>query len=62
MCRFMPYISPHGGSIEQQLGTDAEPPHSSELCPPEQPCWRDQWLSKMTETQSYHLHCDAGEE
>lgn len=42
----MPYISPHGGSSEQQLRTDAKPPHSFELYPPEMPCWQDQWLSK----------------
>lgn len=48
----MPYISPHGGSTEQQLGTDAEPPRSSELYPPEPPCWQDQWLSKITDTHN----------
>lgn len=46
------YISPHGGSTEQQLGTDAEPPRSFELYPPELPCWQDQWLSKITETKN----------
>lgn len=47
-----PYISPHGGSTEQQPGKDAEPPRISELYPPEPPCWQDQWLSKTTETQN----------
>lgn len=42
----MPYISQREGSTEQQPGRDAEPPHSSELYPPELPCWQDQWLSK----------------
>lgn len=43
----MPYISPRGGNTEQQPGTDAEPPRSFELYPPEPPYWRDQWLSKI---------------
>lgn len=56
----MPYISPHGGSTEQQIGTGAKPPHSSELYPPELPCWQDQWLSETTNTQkivSYNDSC-----
>lgn len=59
MCCLMPYISPHGGSTEQQPGTDAEPPHSSELYPPEPPCWQDQWLSEITETQNNVSYTDT---
>lgn len=51
MCCLMPYISSHGGSTEQQIGTGAEPPRSSELYPPEPPCWQDRWLSRITEKQ-----------
>lgn len=37
-----PYISPHEGSTEQKSGKDGEPLRSSELYPPELPCWQDQ--------------------
>ncbi len=51
----MPYISLHGESTEQQLDRDAEPLHSSELYPPEPPCWQDQWLSEIAETEQHLL-------
>lgn len=50
----MPYILPHEENTEQQPGKGAEPPHSSGLYPPEQPCWQDQLLSKMTRVKEHY--------
>lgn len=46
------HILPHEESTEQQPDRDAVPPRSSELYPPELPCWRDQSLSEIIENKT----------
>lgn len=51
------YILPHEESTEQKPDRGGEPPRSSELYPPEPPCWQDQWLSEITETKIFLVIC-----